>query len=102
MPQSGVLLPSYQSGSFQLTDGAVVPYVRVGNGERRLVMIPGAGDGLQTVKDAAAQLAWTYRHRAQEYTTLFVSRRIPLDRKSTRLNSSHVAISYAVFCLKKK
>src|SRR5690625_2961581 len=26
----------------------------------------------------------------------------PVDRKSTRLNSSHVAISYAVFCLKKK
>src|SRR5207249_5503407 len=26
----------------------------------------------------------------------------PLDRKSTRLNSSHVSISYAVFCLKKK
>src|SRR5437870_10404950 len=27
---------------------------------------------------------------------------IRLDRKSTRVNSSHVAISYAVFCLKKK
>src|SRR5690606_39991812 len=26
----------------------------------------------------------------------------PVDRKSTRLNSSHVKISYAVFCLKKK
>ena len=25
-----------------------------------------------------------------------------IDRKSTRLNSSHVSISYAVFCLKKK
>src|SRR6266853_5722784 len=51
------------------------------------------------------------------YTTLFrspacqcpVSRRIlpttmgwPGDRKSTRLNSSHSQISYAVFCLKKK
>src|SRR5436309_15915409 len=56
------------------------------------------------------------------YTTLFRSRREsprgdqcwpstakaglslqrPLDRKSTRLNSSHVKISYAVFCLKKK
>src|SRR3989442_10456283 len=54
------------------------------------------------------------------YTTLFRSpqslgtqalpRRAPalpslgdwLDRKSTRLNSSHVRISYAVFCLKKK
>src|SRR5690625_6353876 len=30
---------------------------------------------------------------------IFISAR---DRKSTRLNSSHVAISYAVFCLKKK
>src|SRR5439155_20386555 len=28
--------------------------------------------------------------------------RVNRDRKSTRLNSSHVAISYAVFCLKKK
>src|SRR5699024_11463593 len=27
---------------------------------------------------------------------------LSLDRKSTRLNSSHVSISYAVFCLKKK
>src|SRR5690606_41187833 len=29
-------------------------------------------------------------------------RPLALDRKSTRLNSSHVKISYAVFCLKKK
>src|SRR5699024_12348852 len=34
-------------------------------------------------------------------TTCPVSRS-RLDRKSTRLNSSHVSISYAVFCLKKK
>src|SRR2546426_6028282 len=27
---------------------------------------------------------------------------VPVDRKSTRLNSSHLVISYAVFCLKKK
>src|SRR6266540_5048478 len=51
------------------------------------------------------------------YTTLFRSRcrlrgrlrhrpvrhrQLHLDRKSTRLNSSHITISYAVFCLKKK
>src|SRR5690349_24009517 len=30
------------------------------------------------------------------------SRALGIDRKSTRLNSSHVEISYAVFCLKKK
>src|SRR5439155_24478039 len=35
--------------------------------------------------------------RAQEAATM-----PNVDRKSTRLNSSHVAISYAVFCLKKK
>src|SRR5437667_7804749 len=28
--------------------------------------------------------------------------RLRIDRKSTRLNSSHITISYAVFCLKKK
>src|SRR5947207_9058176 len=32
----------------------------------------------------------------------FSERRNALDRKSTRLNSSHTVISYAVFCLKKK
>src|SRR3712207_8299363 len=31
-----------------------------------------------------------------------LERRSPRDRKSTRLNSSHANISYAVFCLKKK
>src|SRR5690625_7046329 len=34
--------------------------------------------------------------------TVFAAGIVQLDRKSTRLNSSHVAISYAVFCLKKK
>src|SRR5258705_4463372 len=34
--------------------------------------------------------------------TLMVSAHLDGDRKSTRLNSSHLGISYAVFCLKKK
>src|SRR5437773_6199013 len=34
--------------------------------------------------------------------TALPTRGMPLDRKSTRLNSSHITISYAVFCLKKK
>src|SRR5207253_8948513 len=44
--------------------------------------------------------------RARPHRLRFISGRRRLshrrDRKSTRLNSSHVAISYAVFCLKKK
>src|SRR2546429_5243655 len=43
------------------------------------------------------------RPRASEQTFEGASQEIPLgDRKSTRLNSSHGYISYAVFCLKKK
>src|SRR5256885_3716486 len=41
----------------------------------------------------------------QELAQLFadyVGRPSPIDRKSTRLNSSHLVISYAVFCLKQK
>src|SRR5690606_39522893 len=34
--------------------------------------------------------------------SVHLHRHVALDRKSTRLNSSHVKISYAVFCLKKK
>src|SRR5688500_19959858 len=39
-------------------------------------------------------------HKAFNYRTEPMWKR--LDRKSTRLNSSHLVISYAVFCLKKK
>src|SRR5690606_39831202 len=38
----------------------------------------------------------------QQRRALRPDRRADRDRKSTRLNSSHVKISYAVFCLKKK
>src|SRR5690625_6815035 len=37
-----------------------------------------------------------------QYLRYLQNKGIDGDRKSTRLNSSHVAISYAVFCLKKK
>src|SRR5207249_9999432 len=36
------------------------------------------------------------------YSAIFLTEGAGLDRKSTRLNSSHVSISYAVFCSKKK
>src|SRR5436853_2339477 len=37
-----------------------------------------------------------------KWLTAFVKHKASQDRKSTRLNSSHLGISYAVFCLKKK
>src|SRR5207253_5196668 len=49
---------------------------------------PSATRLTMSVSSARLLLAWRNRRTS--------------DRKSTRLNSSHVAISYAVFCLKKK
>src|SRR3712207_7948059 len=64
-----------------------------------------AARGSQVVEDAGARLALAHDGPA----TLEVRqhlRQVRLllraDRKSTRLNSSHANISYAVFCLKKK
>src|SRR2546426_3903882 len=49
---------------------------------------PGAGGSKSA---AGRKMLWVLRSRA-----------MVRDRKSTRLNSSHLVISYAVFCLKKK
>src|SRR5690625_6699871 len=44
----------------------------------------------------------TYEISGGQAQRAAIARAMIQDRKSTRLNSSHVAISYAVFCLKKK
>src|SRR3712207_8056322 len=54
---------------------------------------PGAGGGAFGVAAEA-----TYQERP---SSLLPAHRGRVDRKSTRLNSSHANISYAVFCLKK-
>src|SRR5690625_5508751 len=55
---------------------------------------------LSVVDIAAAQENWWFIFLNPIGGIIFII--AVLDRKSTRLNSSHVAISYAVFCLKKK
>src|SRR5574340_157395 len=50
----------------------------------------------------ALPICWTDRLAARRGHGLRRGVRRPRDRKSTRLNSSHQKISYAVFCLKKK
>src|SRR2546422_1390029 len=58
------------------------------------VLPPGA------LRDADVAGGWV--SRAVQRTAAPAWARCPTDRKSTRLNSSHGYISYAVFCLKKK
>src|SRR5260221_1744004 len=51
----------------------------------------------------AVEIADTECRRRQRWSREGIALASPtLDRKSTRLNSSHTVISYAVFCLKKK
>src|SRR5699024_11235122 len=93
LPGTGLLA----FGSFAFSDDSVdasvltVPRVLIG---RR--------DGLAWITHVVrGEEPWPETHPAE-----ILSRTNPalgeLDRKSTRLNSSHVSISYAVFCLKKK
>src|SRR5262245_64032726 len=56
---------------------------------------------LQEVRVVVRRHALHHRRHALEPRAR-VDRRLRQDRKSTRLNSSHLGISYAVFCLKKK
>src|SRR2546429_4258262 len=60
--------------------------------------------GAANTSRAMAKLLGFQRCRPRYCSTYFeaIARKPPRDRKSTRLNSSHGYISYAVFCLKKK
>src|SRR5207249_8821016 len=60
-----------------------------------------ANDLVQLVNLLASRPKFPYQARFQLRASRQRSEKV-LDRKSTRLNSSHVSISYAVFCLKKK
>ena len=52
------------------------------------------------------EVSFNIYHRTAEFPIYKITKNLKpkneKDRKSTRLNSSHVVISYAVFCLKKK
>src|SRR5438132_9517291 len=67
----------------------------------------GGSDGTRTGKPGQGQGGVVASVRGNESRNSpelpsSAARGTPVDRKSTRLNSSHTVISYAVFCLKKK
>src|SRR5437667_2830530 len=69
----------------------LVQEIQTSRGEATLMRV----DRIDTMTDEQLT-ALFHRERAAEYQSLM------RDRKSTRLNSSHITISYAVFCLKIK
>ena len=65
---------SIRNGTLQLGDDTM-HYVRFGRGKKTLIMLPGLGDGLTTVKGTALPMALMYRIFAREYTVYMFSRR---------------------------
>lgn len=63
--------------------GADMYYVRFGSGGKTLVMLPGLGDGLQTVKGTAVPMALMYRQFAKDYTVYMFSRKNSLPQGHT-------------------
>ena len=55
--------------------GTDMDYIRFGTGEKVLVMLPGLGDGLQTVRGTALPMAWMYRQFAKDFTVYMFSRK---------------------------
>ena len=58
-------------------------YIRFGGGEKALVMLPGVGDGLKTVKGTALPFALLYRELSKDFTVYVFSRRRELPRHFT-------------------
>src|SRR5690606_39729444 len=97
-------LPPRQGRLFQVVQGPAGP------GQGRFTLKPGQLQGLQLLFEALSPPAKLSRLLEEAFCLGQVGQEVfqplepfaELDRKSTRLNSSHVKISYAVFCLKKK
>ena len=79
------------NGSLRLENGTM-DYIRFGRGDRTLVMLPGVGDGLQTVHGMALPFAWMYRKLAPRFTVYMFSRRRKLPaHQSTREMAGELA-----------
>lgn len=63
-----------KNGTLQV-GGTAMDYIRFGTGDRVLIMLPGLGDGLRTVKGTALPMAWMYREFARDFTVYAFSRR---------------------------
>ncbi len=77
------MLFSAKNGKLTLGN-ACMDYVRFGTGTRTMILLPGLGDGLQTVKGTALAMAWMYRSLAKDFTVYMFSRSDPLAAATTR------------------
>lgn len=71
-----------KNGYLVLPSGAV-DFIRFGSGHKKLIMIPGVGDGLKTVRGMALPFAMLYRSLAKDFSVYIFSRRRILSPEMT-------------------
>ena len=71
------MLYKAKNGSVKLPDGEM-EYISFGYGERVLIMLPGLGDALRSVKGTALPMAFMYRMFAKDFKVWMFSRKSPL------------------------
>ena len=76
------MLYQTKNGTLQM-DNTTMDYIRFGRGEKILIMLPGLGDGLRTVKGTALPMALMYRKFAKEFTVYAFSRKNGLPEGCT-------------------
>ena len=76
------MLWNAKNGELNLRDSRM-EYIRFGRGPRTLIMLPGLGDGLKTVKGTALPMAAMYREFAKDFTVYVFSRKSPLPEGYT-------------------
>ena len=68
------MLYNAKNGTLKL-GGTTMDYIRFGTGERILLMLPGLGDGLRSMKGTALPMAFMYREFAKDFTVYAFSRK---------------------------
>lgn len=76
------MLYNAKNGTLE-TDGTEMDYIRFGIGKRTLVILPGLGDGLRSVKGTALPMAFMYRAFAKDFTVYAFSRKNELPKGYT-------------------
>ena len=76
------MLRNVKNGALRIDD-TTMDYIRFGTGNRALIMLPGLGDGLTTVKGTALPMALMYRIFSKDYTVYMFSRKNMLPQGYT-------------------
>lgn len=76
------MLYNAKNGTLSI-DGTRMEYIRFGTGEKVLIMLPGLGDGLRTMKGTALPMAGMYRMFTKDFTVYAFSRREDIPAGAT-------------------